>query len=183
MKEAIRVSGVCLLLAGFVLAGCGGGDESTPAGSAAGNGSGQEAGGSGGSVDSGETPEIEPTSETKAKYVAKANAICEKRRKQIRAQLTRVVKALPKNSGEEAGLDNVVEDAFAPGLEAELDELLELGAPQGGEEQIEEIFAAIEAVIAEMREDPAAFGRSPNSFKESERLTAAYGIDECGRVL
>jgi hypothetical protein len=185
MKQAIRVFGVCLLVAGFMVAGCGGDEESSPAGGAA--DAGQEVGdspdASGGSPDTTQTPEVEPTSEAKAKYVVKANALCEKRQRQIQDDLKRIVKGLPADGDERAGLARVVEQAFAPGLEAELDELHELGAPQGDETQIEEIFAAIEAVIAEMRENPAAFGRSPNGFAQIQELTGSYGIDACGKVL
>lgn len=177
MNQAIRVIGVCLLLSGFVVAGCGGDDdgsggEGATAGAEAGNGQSESADGSGG--------ELEPTSESKEEYVAEANALCRKQKKQIQADLSKLLQTLPEGSPQ-ASARKIVEEGLTPGLEAEVEGLRELGAPEGDEEQIEALLVAIEATLAEAREDPKAFVGNASAFAKTRKLAGEYGIGQCGR--
>ena len=183
MRRSIAALTVCLLLSGLLAAGCGEDSSTTAAGDGSAEG-GREAGGS----DVPAAPEVQPTSESKAEYTAKANALCKKRKRQIQADLMRIFKEVQEEEGsqsqqqQQAGLRKLVEDAVAPGLEAEAEELRELGAPQGDEAQVEEVLAAIEALVAEMRETPQAFATNPAAFEKAQRPARKYGIGACGSV-
>ena len=184
MSKSIRVFGVCLLLSGLLAAGCGD-EEGAPAGGAT---TGAEASDGQGESADGAAGELEPTSESKAEYTAKANALCKKRKRQIQADLMRIFKEVQEEEGsqsqqqQQAGLRKLVEEAVAPGLEAEAEELRELGAPDGDEAQVEEVLAAIEALVAEMRETPQAFATNPAAFEKAQRPARKYGIGACGSV-
>jgi len=120
--------------------------------------------------------------QTKAEFIAAANALCAKRRQRAQAKLSRIFRSAPRNESKQAGLQRTVETAIAPEMEAEAEELRALGAPRGDEEAVEAIVKALEAVVAEAREDPAAFVNQPGVFKSAERAARAYGLDVCGRV-
>lgn len=183
MSGSIRVFGVCLLLAGLVVAGCGGDDDSTTAGGGGDNGSAAAGGEGSDGGDRGDSSAVEATSESKEEYVAKANALCKKRKLQVQADLLRLFKRLSADGppDPEANASKIVEEGVAPGLEAEVRELRELGAPEGDEDQVEELLTAIEASFGEAREDPEAFVNDPAAFMDTRRLAREYGIDQCGR--
>lgn len=182
MGKSIWVIGACLLLCGTLVAACGDEDSSTTGGedNAAAT-SGGEGSGAGGD-DRGST--VQPTSESKEDYVAKANALCKERTQQIQMEVGELLEDLPANGNgnQRAGLRKLVEKGVAPGLEAEIEELRELGAPEGDEKQIEEILAAIEATITEMRKNPKAFVDDPKAFARTRRLAGPYGIGQCGKA-
>lgn len=179
MGNVIRAVGTCLLLCGVLLAGCGGDDDGTggegaTAGAEADSGQSRSAGGSDG--------ELEPTPESKEDYVAKANALCSKRRKQIQAELSEFFQEAQGDEAQRrAVLRGLVEETVAPGLKAEAEELRRLGAPQEDVGEVEAVIAAIEAVAAEARKDPETFAENPAALNEAQRLARSYGIGQCGR--
>lgn len=189
MRQSILTMVVLLLLGAFALAGCGGDDDgSATGGGNAGNGTAADAGGGnegagspdGGEAGGGEAQQIEATSESKDEYVAKANALCRKRMRQISADVASLSGDLPANADQEVALRRLVKGVVAPSLEAEAEELRELGAPEGAEQQIEAIVRALEAAVAEARKRPKAFiNRSP-ALAQAQRLAREYGIDACG---
>jgi hypothetical protein len=185
MKKGISVLAACLLLAGAVFGGCGGGSQSG-SGSSGGEAASAatEAGGDGeGSEKSG--AEVGAASEkseslSKSEFVAKASALCAKRQKEVQAELRKIVKNSPSKVSQEEGLRLIVEKAVGPAMEGEAEELRALGAPAGDDEKMEEIATAIEAVVEEAREDPQGVATNSAAFSEPQKAAREYGIASCG---
>lgn len=133
-------------------------------------------------LDSG-TQEAAPKS--KAEFVATANALCEKQRKQSQAKLSEIFKGsqgAEQPSSQQTGMRRIADEAVAPAMEAEAEGLRTLGAPAGDEKQVEAIVAALDQVAAEAREDPKAFVMNPNAMKKAETIARTYGLGACGRA-
>lgn len=190
MMRSIAVFAACLLLSGGVVAGCGGGDSSTAGDSAvaanagadgregeAPDGKGSQ--GAGGSHGDGES------SDSKAKFVAEAKAVCAEQQQQLQAKLRQLFKSDQASQGktsQQAMLRQIAEDAIAPAMQAEADELRALEAPPGDEDQVEEVIAALDVIVAEAREDPTGLATNPNTFQKVRKLAGNYGIGTCGSL-
>jgi hypothetical protein len=181
MRGSIAALVACLLLAGVALAGCGGGGEGTTAGGggAAGTGAGggeEKSRGGGGAEPSGggAKESAEPTSEAKAEFLDKAGAFCDKQRRKLTAKLRRALQGRP------AALRRIAKDSIGPAMQAEAEEIRALGAPEGDEEQVEAIAAALEAIAAKARKDPAGLVANPSAFEKAQKLAGEYGIGACG---
>ncbi len=173
-------------------------DESGSGGESSSGGAGGESGNGGGSGSEsrgGESPgaaespgapapKAESTSaESKADFIVKTNALCAKRLQQIQTDVREIFESAKGEGSQQAALLKLVDDAIAPGLEAEADELGALEPPQGDAGKIEEIVAAIEAAVAEARKDPQAFlTNSTAALAKPQQLARAYGIGSCGRA-
>lgn len=188
MRYSILAVLACLLLGSFVIAGCGSDSDDTTAGGASATEAGTESGGEansgdGDSSDSSEAPSAKPTSESKAEFTARANELCEKRRNEIKKKSGEIFTSAQESGGSpEAALNSLIEDAVVPGLEGEIEELQELGVPEGNEDQVEEIIAAIESMLASAREDPQAFVKNPAEFNAANKVAVRYGLEACGAL-
>ncbi len=198
MGKPVLTVVLCLLLGCAIpLAGCGGGggdSGSTENGGEAaaganagreggGGGSGEEAGEAGESTSGGEESTLAPTSESKQEFVVKATSLCKKQQKSMRAGVLDFLKsAKDSKASVQASQRRFVEEVLAPGFEAEAEGLRNLGAPEGEEEQVEAVIAAIELAIEEARRDPSAYFGGAPVFKEASRVPAAYGIPACGTI-
>jgi hypothetical protein len=69
-----------------------------------------------------------------------------------------------------------------PALEKEAEELSELTPPEGDEEAVDAIVAAIEEANEETLQDPtrAAEGSEDSPYAQPEKLARAYGFKVCG---
>lgn len=179
---------LCLLLGvAVLLAGCGGGGGGNSTGGGAGAVAGQKGGAGGGeaggeSSSGGEESRVAPTSESKQEFVAKATGLCKKQQKAMQANAGKFFKKARKSSSVQANQDRFVKQVLAPGFEAEVEALRKLGAPEGEEEQVEAVLAAIELAIEEARRDPPSYFEGAAVFKEASRVPAAYGVPVCGEI-
>lgn len=183
MTQTIRVFGVCLLLLGFTIAGCGDDDDGSATNGGATAGAEAEDAPQGESNEGGSGEELEPTSESIQEYVKKANALCRKRKLQVQADVSKVISQISdeEEASKSAIARKVVEEGLAPGMEAEVEELREFGAPSDDVGQVEEFLVAIEATVAKAREDPSAFVNDQAAFVDTQRLAGELGIGQCGR--
>jgi len=161
------------------LGGCGGGDSSSSAttgGEATGTATQGESGGA-----SGKSP-APSGGLSKAEFVKRANAICEKRKKQSLAKMGAYVKQHKRGTGgtNAALIVEAVKAVFLPGVETQVKEIRALGAPPGDEAEVEDFLTALEEGVAGASEasgsPSAAFGKS---FARSAKLAREYGIDGC----
>lgn len=119
---------------------------------------------------------------SKAEFVKRANAICEKGKKQSLAKMAAYVKNEKGGSGQPspALLVKAVKAVFIPGVETQIEEIRALGAPPGDEETVEAFLASLEEGVAAGEASggsaAAAFGQS---FKRSAKLAREYGLDGC----
>jgi len=120
---------------------------------------------------------------SKAEFVKRANAICEKGKKRSLAKMAAYVRKEKGDSGQPnpALLVKAVKAVFIPGVEAQIKEIRALGAPSGDEETVEAFLASLEEGVDAAKEASggsagAAFGQG---FKRSAKLAREYGLNGC----
>jgi hypothetical protein len=209
MRRSIPALAACLLLSGALVAGCGGGSATTSSGEAvsgagesednapagpggpstageAGGGKHTEAGApasGGNSPADRESSRPAPVSKSKSEFVAKANQACAKRRREIQKRAGEILAAQKGTAASEASvLSRFVEEAVAPGLEAEAKDLRGLRPPEGDEAQVEAIVGEIESMVAKARRDPKLLTAQSASITAAHKLAAKYGIGACGAL-
>ena len=69
-------------------------------------------------------------------------------------------------------------EVFAPNLQGQLDSIRELTPPEEDQEQVDEILAALEDLIAQARDNPQELFAAPTT--EAAELAQAYGFTACG---
>lgn len=152
---------VAMVIAALV-AGCGGGgDNSESAGSSAGS-----------------ATTVSTSSLTKAQFVQKANAVCERGRQKF---LNYRYPSNPPTS--ERPFSEAVKVSIAPDLQEVVDGIRDLGAPQGDEPEIEAYLSAMQQGIDTIMEDHASLKTLPEveaSFLASAKLAHEYGAHLCG---
>jgi hypothetical protein len=145
--------------------------------------------GCGGGDDEGTT--VEATSSdtgpalTKAEFIEQGDEICltasNDRGKEIEDFLeeNNVSQAKgPTTEQEEELLGEIV----LPRIGAQMEELRELGPPEGEEERVDEIFTAVEEVVAEGEDDPSTVIGNENPFAEPNAKAEAFGFEVCGQT-
>jgi hypothetical protein len=115
---------------------------------------------------------------TKAEYLKQANAICKKGQQEREAAVNELAEEVKPGAdvGElpKAGLVKAIIDP----LGNMVDELAALPAPEGDEEQVEEIVEAYEKPVEEIEEEEnAAF--QGGLFQEADKKALKYGIEDC----
>ena len=144
-------------VAALLLVGCGGDDESSANGSI-----------------------------SKAEFIAKADAICKQSNKRMEKELflflrkNRTGGSLRKPSVEQN--EKFILTVLIPNLKQEIEELKELGVPEGDEEKIEAMIAALEEGLetAEDETETVAAGTADIVFGIASRLAGEYGLQTCG---
>ncbi len=123
---------------------------------------------------------------TKAQFVKKADASCKKGKEKIRADFAKYVKER-EDKGQD--LSNPTEDDFAevvdvvlvPDVEEEVEEIRDLGAPSGDEDQVDAILEAREDGLEAAEAEPKAVVVSgKNVFAQATKLAKEYGLEVCG---
>lgn len=76
----------------------------------------------------------------------------------------------------------LAETVAFPGIQKQIDGVRALGAPEGEEEQVEEIVDAAQEALDQAEEDPVAFvsEEESNSFAHVNKLSREYGLTTCG---
>ena len=141
----------------MLVAGCGGGSDAS----------------SGGSI-------------SKEEFIAKADAICKKGNKRMEAELFKFLRksrsggSLTKPSVEDN--EKFIVTVLIPSLKQEISELKELGVPEGDEEKVDAMIAALEEGLETAEDDPetVAAGTADIVFGIASRLAGEYGIETCG---
>lgn len=158
-----------LLAIASIGVGCGGGSD----------GDGEEA------ASSSQTASI-----SRAEFIEKADAVCGKGQKQVKAEYAAY---LEENDIEELGeggeseteaearMADIIEAAI-PALRQQLEGIRELGAPAGEEARVSAYLEAAEAGIEKGEEDPRAmFTSSKALFAQSDKLAGEIGFKVCGQ--
>ena len=130
---------------------------------------------------SGNDSEVTASSLSKAQYIQKANAVCEKGTKQIATDFAVFLKEKESvKEPTEADYVQLFNTVVAPNVEREIDELRELGAPKGDEKEVEAILQAREESIQIAEEDPEAIiENSDKVFARASKVAAGYGLKTC----
>lgn len=144
---------VAAMVVALVVAGCGGGDSSTTAGSI-----------------------------SKEEFITKANAICKKGTARLQKAIFTALKN-PRNLTKvsEAEQIKIVKTAMVPNISQEAKELRALGIPEGDEEKVEAMISALEEGVETAEQDPQAVTNSSDVvFGISSRIAGEYGLTACG---
>lgn len=141
----------------MLVAGCGGGDDTTD-------------------ETSGETVTL-----TKAEFIEQGDAICKKGNDQSEEEAEEFAEendfTLEKASDEQ--LEEAVAEVLVPNLNQQAEEIDALGAPEGDEEQVEELVASLETAADEIGDDPSLVFDG-KVLEEPEELAQDYGFKVCG---
>lgn len=155
MNKASLLALAALVALAALLAGCGGGEETTDSAT---------------------------VTLTKAEFIKQGDAICKEANEENEAEAEEYAEengfTLEKASDEQ--LEEAVGDVLVPSLERQADELDALGAPEGDEEQVEEIVVALEDATGEIADDPSLVFEG-KTLEEPNELAKAYGFEVCGQ--
>ncbi len=147
--------GLGLVLATAVLAGCGGGDETTT------------------TFPPGVARPID-----KVEFLREAERICESTNARVQAAADDLIGG--RSEPPPAEVRRIVTGIVIPALETEVDAISSLGAPAGDEQKVDAIIAAVEAGIDELSADPlSALDGPPAGLRRAGRLAADYGSAAC----
>jgi hypothetical protein len=121
---------------------------------------------------------------TKAQFLKRGNAICAAGGKEIDQGFKAFnedehLKANQEPTDAEA--EEIADTILLPAVQKQVDELRELGAPEGDEEQVEEILDGADEAIEEGEEDPSALvTENGGVFAEVNKMAREYGLTVCG---
>jgi hypothetical protein len=137
----------------LVVAGCGGGGDST-----------------------------EGSSLTKAELIKQGDAICKKGEETLEEEANEFAKenGIDTSKPTKAQQEEVIEQVVAPALRKQAEELRELGTPSGEEDAVEEIFDTLEEGTEELEEEPGKLLEGNNPVEKAGNLAQKYGFKECG---
>ncbi len=151
-KAFLAVVAVLVALAAIV-AGCGGGDDTTD----------------------------ETVTLTKAEFIKQGDAICKKGNDQSEKEAEEFAEdndfSLEKASKDQ--LEEAVSEVLVPNLERQTEELDALGAPEGDEDEVEAIIVSLEDATGEIEDDPGIVFQG-GVLKKPSKLAESYGFKVCG---
>jgi hypothetical protein len=115
---------------------------------------------------------------SKEDFVAQANQICKTASDETDAASEEALSADPTDEEIEAFWN----DTARPSVESQVQQIRDLGAPEGDEAEIDALLAAVESATEETQQaaEAGTVGEGPDPFAEADRLSAAYGLTECG---
>lgn len=174
----ITLVGLVVLLAIAVGYGYGCGDSSDESAKNGGAADATGAADTTGTSDDDSRPVVE-----KAQFLEKGDAICRK----VPAAYKKLVQPLEKESlAKGTGKPPLAEvnlTAAVPPLGVAIEEFEELDAPQGDEQEVEEIIEALKAAKKGVEEKPTTELSGPKSpFDDFQNLSRAYGFERCNRL-
>jgi hypothetical protein len=137
----------------MIAAGCGGNDDST-------------------------------SSLTKAQFLKQGNAICERGNDEVEEGIAEFIEEnnfSGDNQPNKAQLAEATEEILIPSVSKQLEDLRELGAPSGDEQEVDKILSEAEKVLGEVEEDPEGVAsKNANPFAEVNKMAIDYGLPRCG---
>lgn len=121
---------------------------------------------------------------TKAAFIKKGDAICEKTDEDQKTAIAIYTKKHPGNQSSTAWLTKMIAVAAVPPIVTEAEELRELGAPSGDEETIEAIIKGIEEATVKTEADPASVIKlAGNPYNAVGKMAGKYGFKACNQPL
>lgn len=158
MSKPLIALFAALALLAIVVAGCGGGSDST-------------------------NTDATTSSLTKAEFLKQGNAVCAKGNKEIEEGFEEFEKenGLQNKRPTNAQLTEAIETIVIPKVRQQIEGVKALGAPSGEEAEVEAITDAAEEALEKGEEDPAALaGGKADPFTKANKLANEYGLVKCG---
>jgi hypothetical protein len=117
----------------------------------------------------------EPEPLTKDEFTTQANKICSDGNEELEAAADELGDAPTEEQIEEFVTDTVV-----PNVQEQHDDIADLAAPEGDEDEVEAILDALQGGIDALEEDPAgAITSGDDPLAEASELAGDYGLTEC----
>lgn len=155
MNKAFLSALAVLVALAALVAGCGGGDDTT---------------------------DSETVTLTKTEFIKQGDAICKEANEDNEAEAEEYAEengfTLEKASKDQ--IEEAVAAVLVPSLEKQADELKALGAPEGDEDEVEAIIVALEDATGEIEDDPSSIFTG-KSLDKPNKLAGAYGFKVCGQ--
>lgn len=155
MSKLLTAAVAAVVLAALI-AGCGGGDETTD----------------------------ETVTLTKTELITQGDAICKQGNEEIEAGFEEFAEEndIPdgKEPSDEQGVE-IVEQVIVPSVKTQSELIRGLGAPEGDEEEIGEMLDSLDQAVEEAEDDPESlFNEDTDPFGDPNEKAQAYGFSECG---
>jgi hypothetical protein len=151
-KALLSAIAVLVALAALV-AGCGGGDETT-----------------------------DSATLTKTQFIKQGDAICKEANAENETEAEEFAEenGFTLEEATDEQLEETVSVVLVPSLNQQVEDLKALGAPEGDEEKVEAILVAVEDAADDIEEDPGSVFKE-KTLEEPNRLADAYGLKVCGQ--
>jgi hypothetical protein len=130
------------------------------------------AAGCGGDDDNG--TDLETSDLSKSEWIAKADQICAESDKAIDQQAQQTFKSEPSQQQ----LVGFTQGVVVPGIEAQVNQIRDLGAPEGDEDEIQTMLDTVDEGLAKVKADPTALERG--ALDSGTALAQQYGLKVCG---
>jgi hypothetical protein len=111
---------------------------------------------------------------TKEEYVTQGNQICEEGNAQI-AEDAEAIGDAP----DQAASESFVTDSLVPNIQDQIDQLRDLGIPEGDEDQVNGMLDQAESALGEIEADPALLFDENDPFTEVNDELEEYGLTAC----
>jgi hypothetical protein len=111
---------------------------------------------------------------TKEEFVADANQVCEEGNTELDAAAEQVF-GKDRPTAEDEG--TFITETLVPNVQGQIDEIRDLGAPEGDEDEINGILEDAEAALSDLEANPTFEGGDP--FADVNRRLADYGLTTC----
>jgi hypothetical protein len=122
---------------------------------------------------------------SKAQFVKQGNAICRKGNAKLESDFEEFAaeRNLPEGrKPSNAVLEEITETILVPGITSQLEEIRALGAPEGDEGEVDEIFTGVEEAVEQAEEDPLFFAENESpKLKAVNKQAREYGLTVCGQ--
>jgi len=155
VSKALVVALAAFAAIAMIVAGCGGGGDST----------------------------TDSSSLTKAEFLKQGNAVCAKGNKEIEEGFEEFEKenGLQNKQPTEEQLTEAIETIVLPSVRGQVEGIEDLGAPGGEEAKVEAITDAASEALEEGEEDPASLtSEKADPFAKANELSNEYGLVKCG---
>jgi hypothetical protein len=134
------------------------------------------AGGCGGSS----SDDTATASISKAAFIKKANAICEKSAEKLHTDFLAFYEPGNNSKTPKAESEEYIEKVVRPDFTQQTTEISALGAPDGSEDQVEALVAAVEEGLVKAEAKPTELvTANAELFANAIKLATAYGLDAC----
>jgi hypothetical protein len=120
---------------------------------------------------------------SKAEFLKKGNAICRKGNQAINQGARRTFLRAGKPSGPPppAELEKFATDTLIPNVQRQIDQIRDLGAPSGDEDQVNAILDQAQAALDKGKKDPTILtSEKQDPFQTVNKLAKDYGLTVCG---
>lgn len=122
------------------------------------------------------------TTLSKAEFTKQANAICvegnERRKAEYRLKVQELEQKQKKSPGPPEQADLFL-DVFIIPFGEMIEELEDLGVPEGDEKKVDKIFSEMRQGVEILEGDPTLVLGEPTMFDKANKLNAEYGLTGC----